>query len=193
MTDGATPSTWWDRLRAVLRREATDLKETAQRGLDDLETVIERKQRELEATPHERVDMILEDIEAEQERFDGLEDTVRARTGEAPRPDPVEPPLEPARRWVTVEELDAADAATGRFSHVVMLGTGLRDVIGEDAFRAIADEIAANVFVLDSTHDDPHVRYVRAPTLSVDDVRDLVARTFAAAVSTEPGSPADGV
>ncbi len=69
---------FWDRIVAVLKREATDVKEGLSRVGETLDAELARKQRELDAEPHERVDMILEDIEAADSRFEELEAKLRA-------------------------------------------------------------------------------------------------------------------
>ncbi len=45
-----------------------------------LDEGLARKQRELDADPHERVEMILEEIEAADSRFEELEDRVHGQT-----------------------------------------------------------------------------------------------------------------
>lgn len=70
----------WDRIVAVFKREATDVKEGLARMGEKLDAELARKQQELDAEPHERVDMILEDIEAADSRFEELEAKLRATT-----------------------------------------------------------------------------------------------------------------
>ncbi len=72
----------WDRLVAIFKREAADLKEGLTRAGDTLSEELDRKQRELDAEPHERVDMILDEIDAEDQRFDELEQRVRDHTAD---------------------------------------------------------------------------------------------------------------
>ncbi len=69
---------FWDRIVAVFKREATDVKEGLSRVGETLDAELARKQRELDAEPHERVDMILDDIEAADSRFEELEAKLRA-------------------------------------------------------------------------------------------------------------------
>ena len=69
----------WKRLLAIFKREAAEVAEgltKAGRALDD---ELARKQRELEAGPGERIDMILEEQEAEDARFQELTDRVLGR------------------------------------------------------------------------------------------------------------------
>ena len=67
----------WDRIVAIFKREAADVREGLSKAGATLDAELERKQRELDAEPHERVDMILEDIEAADSRFDELEAKLR--------------------------------------------------------------------------------------------------------------------
>ena len=67
---------WWNRLTALFKRETTDVAEglaSAGRALDE---ELARKERELAATPGERIDMILEEQDAEDARFQELTDRV---------------------------------------------------------------------------------------------------------------------
>jgi len=70
----------WDRIVTVFKREAADVKEGLAKAGATLDAELERKQRELDAEPHERVDMILEDIEAADARFEELEAKLRRAT-----------------------------------------------------------------------------------------------------------------
>jgi len=74
--------TLWGRIVAIFRREAADVKEGLSKAGATLDAELERKQRELDAAPHERVDMILEDIEAADARFEELEAKLRESTAE---------------------------------------------------------------------------------------------------------------
>ena len=71
---------FWDRVVAIFKREAADVKEGLSKAGAALDAELERKQRELDAEPHERVDMILEDIEAADSRFEELEAKLREET-----------------------------------------------------------------------------------------------------------------
>ena len=72
----------WDRIVAIFKREAADVKEGLSKAGATLDAELERKQRELDAEPHERVDMILEDIEAADSRFEELEAKLRREAGD---------------------------------------------------------------------------------------------------------------
>ena len=68
---------WWDRVVAVFKREAADVREGMAQAGASLDAALERKQRELDATPQERVDMILDEIDEADNRFEDLESKVR--------------------------------------------------------------------------------------------------------------------
>jgi hypothetical protein len=187
---------FWDRLRSTLRREAAELGEATRRGMERLEGELERKQRELDATPAERVDMILEEIDAEKAHLETLEEKVRGETGSALPSDAAaqrpSPHLDLAAGWLDVAELAADDPMANRFSHRVGLPADLEDTVGGAAFSGIEDEVRANVFVLDAEHTAKDTMYVRAPTLGNDEVALLVAATFAAAIPEPEEQPPRG-
>jgi hypothetical protein len=68
---------WWTRIRAVFRREAGDVKEGLSKVGRSLDAELARKEREQAATPEERIDMILDAQQAEDARFEELENKVR--------------------------------------------------------------------------------------------------------------------
>lgn len=72
----------WDRIVSIFKSEAADVKEGMSKAGDALNAELDRKQRELDAEPHERIDMLLEDAEAADERFDELEQRVRGDLAE---------------------------------------------------------------------------------------------------------------
>jgi len=75
----------WDRIVAVFKREVSDVKEGLSKAGAALDAELERKQRELDAEPHERIDMLLEEQEQADKRFEELEQKVRDETeGESP-------------------------------------------------------------------------------------------------------------
>lgn len=74
---------WWDRLKAIFKREATDVKEGLNSVGKALDEELARKERELAATPEERIDMILEEQAAEDARFQELQDKVLGTQAEA--------------------------------------------------------------------------------------------------------------
>ena len=71
---------WWNQITAVFKREAADVKEGLSNAGAALDAELERKQRELDAEPHERIDMLQEDIKAADDRFAELEAKVREQT-----------------------------------------------------------------------------------------------------------------
>ncbi len=74
---------WWKRLTAIFRREAADVKEGLGNVGKTLDAELARKERELAATPEERIDMILEEQQAEDARFEELESKVLGTNPEA--------------------------------------------------------------------------------------------------------------
>lgn len=68
---------FWNRLVSIFRSEAADVKEGLSKAGDALNAELDRKQRELDAEPHERVDMLLEEAQEADARFDELEQRVR--------------------------------------------------------------------------------------------------------------------
>jgi transposase len=67
----------WDRIVSVFKREAADVKEGLAAAGAALDAELERKQRELDAAPHERIDMLLEDQAEADARFEELEKRLR--------------------------------------------------------------------------------------------------------------------
>ena len=67
----------WDRIIAVFKREAADVKEGLSKAGATLSAELERKQRQLDAEPHERIDMILEDQAKADAEFEELEQRLR--------------------------------------------------------------------------------------------------------------------
>ena len=61
---------------SIFRREAADLKEGLARVGETLDEELARKERELAASPEERIDMILEEQAAEDARFEDLSDRI---------------------------------------------------------------------------------------------------------------------
>lgn len=67
----------WDRIKAFLAAETADIKDELSEIRDSLDTELARKEREQQATPEERVEMIIEEIEEEDAAFEALEDRIR--------------------------------------------------------------------------------------------------------------------
>lgn len=87
---------WWKRFTAIFKREATDLKEGLGNVGKSLDAELARKERELAATPEERIDMLLEEQEAQDARFQQLEDKVLGKDDAVEtEPDPSQPVDDP--------------------------------------------------------------------------------------------------
>jgi hypothetical protein len=70
---------WWNRIMSFLRREAADVKEGLEQVGETLDAELARKERELAASPEERIDMILEEQAVEDQRFEDLTDRILGR------------------------------------------------------------------------------------------------------------------
>lgn len=68
--------TLFDRILGVLRREAADARELAAEARDKLDATLSRKERELEATPEERVEMTKDEIAAADAEYERLRDSL---------------------------------------------------------------------------------------------------------------------
>lgn len=64
--------TLWDRLRALLRREAADAKEIAADLQQRADAELTRREQSLAATPEERLQATLEEIRATDDAFEDL-------------------------------------------------------------------------------------------------------------------------
>ena len=73
---------WFDRIKIYFKREAHDVKDGLAEAGRALDEVLAKKERELAATPEERIDMILEEQQADDARFEKLADRVRGRVAE---------------------------------------------------------------------------------------------------------------
>lgn len=71
---------WWDRIVAIFKSEAADVKEGFQKAGKALSDELDRKQAELDAEPHERIDMLLEEGKEADSRFEELEDRIKGDT-----------------------------------------------------------------------------------------------------------------
>jgi len=74
---------WWKRFVAIFKSEAADVKEGLTNVGQALDDELARKEREMAASPDERIDMILEEQAAEDARFDELADKVLGKTADA--------------------------------------------------------------------------------------------------------------
>lgn len=78
------PMSWFNRFMSRFRSEAADVREGLASVGKSLDEELAKKERELAAGPEERIEMILEENEAADERFAELEAKVR---GEAADPE----------------------------------------------------------------------------------------------------------
>ena len=81
----------WAKIRAALRREAKDAREVAEDLEEKLDVELSRRERELDASPEERMQMSLDEIATSDEAFEQLK-------GELPAtPPPSDDKSQPAR------------------------------------------------------------------------------------------------
>ena len=72
----------WDKVLAVLRREATDAKQIAEEAQARADAALAAKERELAATPDERLAMTADAIAESDAAFEELRDEIDARNPE---------------------------------------------------------------------------------------------------------------
>ena len=68
---------WWDRVVAIFKSEAADVKEALEKAGKSVSDELDRKQAELDAQPHERIDMLMEESERADAEFQELEDRIK--------------------------------------------------------------------------------------------------------------------
>lgn len=179
--------TLWERIKALLEREAADIKDGMTAVGRSLDETLARKERELEATPSERFDMILEDIAEDEARLAELEETVANQPEAVPQ----------LRKAPTHQLLDRTDVLES--SHLDRALAAVRvDFVSIDdsphthevtidqaelpeAFDLdrVAADLAEHVLVT-GTVVRPGARIMAAaPTLHVEDVRLLAASALA--------------
>jgi hypothetical protein len=190
--------TWWDKLKRISKREAEAVREELGKAAEALDDALAKKERELNATPAERVDMLLDEIEDEDARFGDLESRVRdegiARAEAAGIDPPIpastpEPKTDGIRETLTVEELDPS-ASTNRLSHAVQLDGHVLASLGENGLAATIADLQIEVMVLDVVRRD-HQILLRTPTLSNARVAELVASTVARHLPIAPDAGGD--
>jgi hypothetical protein len=195
--------TWWEKLKALATRETESVKEEVGRAADALDEALAKKERELEATPAERVDMLLDEIAEEDSQFEEIEEKLRTKTAERAARAGMEPSLPDApapnhtgiRDALTVETVDAAQAAN-RMSHRVIIGGTVPTMLRSEDIDAVVADLLAEVMVLDATRRDGDI-VLRTPTLTEAEAADLVARVLvdhlpspSVAPAVEPGDKA---
>lgn len=74
--------TLWDRIRAILKSEGSDVADQLGKARDQFDDFLTQKERELEATPKERMDMLTDDIKANDAEFDRIIDKAEGRIHE---------------------------------------------------------------------------------------------------------------
>lgn len=77
----------WKRLTAIFKREATDVAEGLARAGRAVDDELARKERELDASPAERIEMILEEQESRDDHFHELTERLLASQDDG-GPDP---------------------------------------------------------------------------------------------------------
>lgn len=98
--------TFWDKVRSILKSEASDIGDELGKARDSFDATLTRKEEELAASPKERMDMILDDIGDSDSEFDRILDKAEGRTSMAAA-------TEEVRETATGEPMSAvADAAT---------------------------------------------------------------------------------
>ena len=179
---------WWERLKSIAKREAGAMKEDLEKAAESLDEALAKKERELAATPAERVDMILDDIAEEDTQFGELEDRLRAkgveRATRAGIEPPVPPPAPPIRDLAGIHEaLEVAAVETAiepgdMTSHIVGFTDPLVEQLGTDGIDAVVADLQVDVMVLEASRRGDDVA-LRTPTLTNDAVADLVAAVVA--------------
>lgn len=192
------PVSLWERVKAVFAREASDVKEGLHDFGESLDAALARKERELAATPSERLDMVLEDVDAANAELDALTE----RTAPAAPPTPARPvashqllepsdvspspQLETALQWVTVEPTQDADPMSQRCGYSAWLEHGAVQLVDSELL-AVAAAVGRHPLVVEVAAGDTDVLYVDAPGLHQEDVRLLVAAALAERLPDEGG------
>lgn len=75
--------TIWDSLKKILKSEAADVGTELGKARDKFDQALTRKEEEMAATPKERMDMILGDIEDSDEKLQAIQDKAEGKTSAA--------------------------------------------------------------------------------------------------------------
>ena len=78
---------FWKSLKEVFKREAADVQEGLSSVRDKLDDELAKRERELEASPSERIETIQSEIEASSSRMDELEAEIDSRSTTSEPPD----------------------------------------------------------------------------------------------------------
>ena len=179
--------TWWDKLKEITKREAGAVREEVGKAASALDEALAKKERELAASPAERVDMLLDDIATEDAQFEEIEERLRAKGAERADRAGIDPPVLPPRSQPDVTPLMALldvraipirPDADDKTSHVVAFRDQLADELDVAALDGVVADLQVHVMVLDASRRDRTIA-LRTPTLTVAEVAELVAGTVA--------------
>ena len=145
-----TMTLWWNRLKRILASEANDAKGELDKLRDVVDKELTRKEREMAASPSERLDMILEDIEADHGRLAALEDELgtdspasetsppdREVVEEKPAAPTEERPAEPPRTRARL--LGPGDVSTAPHFQVALEWVSARPLEADQRFGPLTD------------------------------------------------------
>ena len=184
------PVSFWEKVKDVFTREAEDVKDGLQDLGETLDDALAKKERELAADPAERFDMMLEDVEAANERLDQLVDDPSGAAAEMQhRPAAPHqlleaadvsssPHLATAMTWVTVEATQDTDPMAGTCGHAAWIEQRAAVLVTADLVN-IAKAVSEHPLVAKVEPGDADVLYVEAAALHHEDVRLLVAAAMA--------------
>jgi hypothetical protein len=152
-----------------------------------LDEALAKKERELAASPAERVDMLLDDIAEEDAQFDEIQERVRAKGAERAGRAGIDPPVPPPRTttdvapltpMLDVRALPIRPDADDKTSHVVTVRDRLAEKLDLAALDAVVADLQVQVMVLEAARRDRAIA-LRTPTLTVAEVAELVAGAVA--------------
>lgn len=179
--------TWWDKFKEIVKSEAADARDGLAKLGRTLDDELARKERELAATPSERIDMLLEDVGEEDARFEELEEKVRSLGADDVAIDDrarmlpdqeASAEVAAAMEWIDVAAARPQQDAVASFDHAVAIDDLAYELIGEEAQHALADTVEQHPLVLDARIEGAAL-LVLAPALHPEDVRMVVARALA--------------
>lgn len=182
---------WWERVKQALSSEASDVREGIGKVGQSLDDELARKEAELNATPSERFDMILDEIEESDAQLDELTSEIDAATASPTAAATASIPLldeadyterlhfAAALELAAVEATQEADPMFGRFGHAAWIDDDLIEQMADAEPAAVAAAVSDHPLVEEALLEDREVLYVRAPTLHHDDIRLLVAAALA--------------
>lgn len=74
--------TIWDSIRKILKSEAADIGDELGKARDKFDEALTRKEEEMAASPKERMDMILDDIEDSDAKLDSIRDKAQGKASQ---------------------------------------------------------------------------------------------------------------